>query len=90
MYKFYYADNSEYEGNWKDAPGRGVQVIAWDGNIRHQGDFYREENSEPVAMDYDSMLHYVVEELCVVKVGYMLGSKKWNDVFQRAKADRDS
>ena len=86
-YKIFYADESVYEGDWQDAPGWGVQVITTDERIRHQGSYYRLEDDEPVAMDYDDLLYYIVEELRLVKVGYMLGTKKWKKVFRQASEE---
>lgn len=83
--RFYYDDGSVFEGEWQDAPGWGVQVIHWDGKVRHQGDFYRLEDGEPVAMDLFSLLHYVVNELGLVKVGYMQSHDRYDEIYQRAK-----
>ncbi|MHA2264517.1 MAG: hypothetical protein ACXAEN_19150 [Candidatus Thorarchaeota archaeon] len=91
--KFYYPDGTIFEGDWEDAPGWGLQIIEFDDGtpspaLRHQGEYYRMEDGEPVAMDYDSLMYYVVEELKIVKVGHMLGTKRWKELFEEAQANR--
>ena len=85
--KFYYPNGKIFEGDWEDAPGWGIKVITTEDRIRHQGSYFRLEDGEPVAMDHDDLLYYVVEELKVIKVGYMLGTKQWKEVFDEARED---
>ncbi len=93
---FRYWDNSSFEGQWENAPGWGVQTIAFDhpikgASLRHQGDFYREgEHGDVVRMDERSLLIWLVEDLKTVKVGAMLDSSQWEAVYNAGKVDRDS
>ena len=90
---FRYDDETSFEGNWQDAPGYGVQTItyndSYDGpSLRHQGDYYRFDGSAVVAMDYDSLIRYIVDDLGLVKVGSMCSHETYDRIFQAAKADR--
>ena len=90
---FRYDDETAFEGEWQDAPGYGVQTIVYDDpydgpTIRHQGDYYRLDNAAVVAMDYDSLIRYVVDDLGLVKVGSMCSHEKYDRIFQAAKTDR--
>ena len=91
---FRYDDETVHEGNWRDAPGYGLQTIVYhdpyDGpTLRHQGDYYRLDDSGAViAMDYDSLMRHIVGELGLVKVGSMCSHEKYDRIFQAAKADR--
>lgn len=101
---FRYDDLSRFEGDWHDAPGYGVQTIAYTdpetgrATLRHgggpgrgRGDFYRlDDDGTVVAMDYNSLIRYVVDDLRLVKVGSMISSHQWEKVYQLAKQDRDS
>ena len=95
-FRIRYDDETMVEGGWQDAPGWGVQTVVYidpiDGPaLRHQGDFYRvDETGEVVAMDLMSLLRFVVDDLGVVKVGSMCTRSKFDRIFQAAKADRDS
>jgi hypothetical protein len=98
-----YADLSRFEGEWYDAPGYGVQTIAYNdpqagpilrhggGPGRGSGDFYRvDDDGAVIAMDYNSLIHYVVDELGLVKVGSMVGQHQWQRIMELGMADRDS
>jgi len=80
---------------WKDTRGWDAQVILFNDPItgwtlRQSGDFYRlDEDGSAVAMDFLSMLQYVVDDLGVVKVGKMLSRDHWDQVYQAAKIIRD-
>lgn len=94
---FRYDDNSVFHGEWKDAPAYGVQFISFYDPVkqhpvlRHQGDFYREDkDGSIVAMDLQSLLRYVVDDLKVVKVGSMVSQHTWTEIYDKARADRDS
>ena len=94
-YSIRYADNSLYEGDWANAPGYGVQTIVYPGReepiLRHQGDFYRlDDDGCVVTMDWVSLLHYVIEDLRIVKAGSMVSRDKYAEILQSAKADRDA
>jgi hypothetical protein len=95
-YLIRYDDETLVEGEWQDAPGWGVQTVVYDDpvdgpTLRHQGDFYRvDETGAVVAMDLMSLLHFVVDELCIVKVGTMCSRTKFDHIYQAAKADQDS
>ena len=94
-YAIRYADNSLYKGAWKHAPGYGVQTIVyseWDDVVlRHQGDFYRlDDGGCVVAMDWVSLLHYVIDDLRIVKAGAMVSRAKYTEIMQAAKSDRDA
>ena len=90
---FRYDDDSLFDGSWEDAPGWGVQTVVFDDPIhgptlRHQGDFYRQDdNGEVIAIDLFTLLRYVVDELKLVKVGTMVGRKRFNKIRQEAKQD---
>ncbi len=87
-----YDDGTVFEGEWEDAPGYGVQTIAFEDPIdgptfRHQGDYYRQdEDGDVVAMGYDSMIKHFVDS-GQLKVGTMMSKRKFNSVYQRAKDD---
>ena len=91
-----YDDETLVEDEWENIPGWGVQTIVYidpsDGPVlRHQGDFYRlDESGEVVGMDLMSLLRFVVDDLGVVKIGSMCSRMKFDRIFQAAKADRDS
>ena len=94
-YKIRYADNSLYTGDWANAPGYGAQTIVYqDGDtivLRHQGDFYRvDDDGCVVGMDLVSLLHYVIDDLKLVKAGSMVSQKKWDSIYRTAMADRDN
>lgn len=92
--KFYYANGSEFEGSWDEAPGWGLQVITWDKKIRHNhpivegNDFYILRNGEPVSIDYNTLLYYLVEELRLVKIGSMISSEEWKIIYRKANEER--
>ena len=90
---FRYDDETSFEGDWHDAPGYGVQTIvyadSYDGpTLRHHGNYYRLDNGAVVAMDYDSLMRYIVDDLGLVKVGSMCSHAKYVRIMQAAKADR--
>lgn len=96
-----YDDLSRFEGDWEDAPGYGVQTIAYIApagpDMKHgagragTGDFYRlDDDGTIVGMDYNSLIRYVVDELKIVKVGSMVSRDRWQQVYQLGKKDRDS
>ena len=92
-YKIRYADNSLYTGDWASAPGYGVQTIVYpDGDtivLRHQGDFYRvDDDGCVVGMDLVSLLHYVIDDLNLVKAGSMVSRTKYVDIMAGARADQ--
>ncbi len=71
---FRYDDDSVFDGEWEDAPGYGVQFISFYEPVkdhpvlRHQGDFYRlDDDGSVVAMDMQSLLRYVADDLVLVE-----------------------
>lgn len=94
-FRIRYADGGLYEGDWRNAPGYGVQTIVYpeagDVTLRHQGHFFRLDNDGcVVAMDWVSLLHYVIDDLRIVKAGSMVSRDKYAEILQAAKADRDA
>ena len=92
-YAIRYADNSLYEGDWENVPGYGVQTIVYqDGDtvvLRHQGDFYRVDGDGcVVGMDLISLLHYVIDDLKLVKAGAMVSRAKFEQIMAGARADQ--
>ncbi len=94
---FRYDDNSVFKGEWKDAPPYGVQFVSYFDSVkehpvlRHQGDFYRvDEDGSVVAMDMQSLIRYVADDLKVIKVGSMVSQHKWTEIYNHATQDRDS
>lgn len=89
---FRYDDGTVFEGEWEDAPGYGVQTIAFEDPIdgftfRHQGHYYRrDEDGDVVGMGYDSMVKFFVDS-GQLKVGTMMSKRKWDVTYQRAKDD---
>lgn len=99
---FRYDDLSKFEGDWQDAPGYGLQTVAYinphtgEPTLRHgagrrgRGDYYRvDDDGMVVAMDYDSLIRWLVDDLKLIKVGSMVGYYQWQRVQALAMADRD-
>ena len=89
---FRYDDATSFEGDWQDAPGYGLQTIVYDDpfdgpTLRHQGDYYRLDDGAVIAMDYDSLIRFVVDELGLVKVGSMCSHARYVRIMQASKAD---
>jgi hypothetical protein len=88
---------NKYDGEWQDAPGYGVQTIAYIDpqtgrpTLRHNGDYYRvDDDGMVVAMDHDSLIRWLVDDLKLIKVGSMVGYYQWQRVHELAMKDRDS
>ena len=93
--KIYYNDKPPYSGDFLSAPGWGViDVIQMDdANERtyHQGgagaDYYIKRDGKIVGVDLCGMLDHVVNELCIVKVGRTINTKRFIEIRKTAEAD---
>ena len=90
---FRYANDERVECDWPDAPGYGIQTIVFVDPVngpalRHQGDYYRlDDDGDVVAMDYDSLMRWLVDDLKIVKIGSMVSREKWKRIYQHGKED---
>lgn len=88
-----YDTDERFKGSWNKASGWGVQTVAFvdpvnGPTLRHQGDYYRlDEDGDVVAMDYDSMMRWLVDDLKIVKVGSMVSRHKWKQIYAHARED---
>ena len=94
---FRYDNNKKVECGWSEAPGWGLQTVAFvdpenGPTLRHQGHggtYYRlDEDGDVVVMDRDDLLHHIVNVLKIVKVGTMVSREKWQQIYQRGREDR--
>jgi len=90
----FYADGTVWRGQFEKAPSHNVQVLIYaeptlDGGpaMTHQGDYFRqEEDGSVVAMDYDSLMTWLTEDLKIVKVGSMVSTSRWRTVYGMAQS----
>lgn len=90
---FRYDDDSVFEGEWEDAPGYGLQTIAYvdpiEGpTLRHQGSYFRlDEDGDIVPIDDRDLMRWLVDDLKLIKVGSMVSRHKWKEIYQHARED---
>ena len=93
----YYSDGSTYDGEIENTPTRDVQVIVqpcprtgW--AMQHTTDYYvwREDLDEWRGTDIFGLWDYLARDgMKKVLFGRTISNEEYNDVYQRAKAERN-
>ena len=105
-WKIWYDNRSVFDsndGNWDEAPPRGVQAIAflrpdtdepklggrgWE--IAQGGAFFRmTDDGHVVPCDMDALVDYVADVLGIIKVGRMLSAAQFREIMAEANKDLD-